>query len=157
MTNYNRISSIDIMRGLTLVLMLFVNDLNMNVAPAWLGHRPADFDGMGLRTTGYSPDSFLRGNGYPFCHFQRDSHRVNLSTYQQAYCHRSLSLIIIGVLMLNTGRVNPELTGDKQNLWAILMYLGVFLSGKIIPIRKINSLQYSTQIYRNSHFCFPDL
>jgi predicted acyltransferase len=43
-----RISSIDIMRGLTLVLMLFVNDLNMKVAPAWLGHMQADFDGMGL-------------------------------------------------------------------------------------------------------------
>jgi heparan-alpha-glucosaminide N-acetyltransferase len=43
-----RIISIDIMRGLTLLLMLFVNDLNMDVAPAWLGHMKADFDGMGL-------------------------------------------------------------------------------------------------------------
>ena len=30
----DRIVSIDIMRGLTLLLMLFVNDLNMDVAPA---------------------------------------------------------------------------------------------------------------------------
>jgi heparan-alpha-glucosaminide N-acetyltransferase len=36
------------MRGLTLVLMLFVNDLYMPGVPAWLGHRAADFDGMGL-------------------------------------------------------------------------------------------------------------
>ena len=48
MTDLNRISSIDIMRGLTLVLMLFVNDLFMPGVPAWLGHRAADFDGMGL-------------------------------------------------------------------------------------------------------------
>jgi len=79
MTNYNRISSIDIMRGLTLVLMLFVNDLNMNVAPAWLGHRPADFDGMGLADWVF-PDSFLSWEWLSLLHFQRDSHRVNLST-----------------------------------------------------------------------------
>ncbi|MDF1559753.1 MAG: hypothetical protein P1P83_06050 [Bacteroidales bacterium] len=48
MKSGNRILSIDIMRGLTLLLMLFVNDLNMRVAPVWLGHMPADFDGMGL-------------------------------------------------------------------------------------------------------------
>ena len=29
--------------------------------------------------------------------------------------------------MLNSERVNPELTGISKNLWAILMYLGVFL------------------------------
>ena len=29
--------------------------------------------------------------------------------------------------MLNTGRVNAELTGISVNLWAILMYVGVFL------------------------------
>jgi len=40
---------------------------------------------------------------------------------------RSVSLLIIGVLMLNSERVNPELTGISKNLWAILMYIGVFL------------------------------
>jgi len=29
--------------------------------------------------------------------------------------------------MLNTGRVNPELTGFGKNLWALLMYVAVFL------------------------------
>jgi hypothetical protein len=29
--------------------------------------------------------------------------------------------------MLNSGRVNPELTGISKNLWAILMYIAVFL------------------------------
>jgi hypothetical protein len=29
--------------------------------------------------------------------------------------------------MLNTGRVNPELTGMSENLWALLMYFAVFL------------------------------
>ncbi len=29
--------------------------------------------------------------------------------------------------MLNTGRVNAELTGISENLWALLMYISVFL------------------------------
>jgi hypothetical protein len=118
MTNYNRISSIDIMRGLTLVLMLFVNDLNMNVAPAWLGHRPADFDGMGLADWVFPGFLFIVGMAIPFAFSKRFSSGQSLYDISRHIVTRSL---------LNTGRVNPELTGISKNLWAILMYLGVFL------------------------------
>lgn len=127
MTNYNRISSIDIMRGLTLVLMLFVNDLNMHVAPAWLGHRAVDFDGMGLADWVFPGFLFIVGMAIPFAFSKRLSSGQSLRDISRHILTRSLSLIIIGVLMLNSGRVNPELTGISKNLWAILMYLGVFL------------------------------
>jgi len=127
MTNYNRISSIDIMRGLTLVLMLFVNDLNMNVAPAWLGHRVAEFDGMGLADWVFPGFLFIVGMAIPFAFSKRFSSGQSLYDVSRHILTRSLSLIIIGVLMLNSGRVNPELTGISKNLWAILMYVAVFL------------------------------
>ena len=127
MTNYNRISSIDIMRGLTLVLMLFVNDLNMSIAPAWLGHRAADFNGMGLADWVFPGFLFIVGMAIPFAFSRRFSSGQSLYDISRHILTRSLSLIIIGVLMLNSGRVNPELTGISKNLWAILMYLGVFL------------------------------
>ena len=60
MSESDRIYSIDIMRGLTLILMLFVNDLDMPGVPAWLGHRAADFDGMG-RADWVFPGLLLRG------------------------------------------------------------------------------------------------
>lgn len=127
MTNYNRISSIDIMRGLTLVLMLFVNDLNMDIAPAWLGHRTAEFDGMGLADWVFPGFLFIVGMAIPFAFSKRFSSGQSLRDISKHILTRSLSLIAIGVLMLNSGRVNPELTGISKNLWAILMYLGVFL------------------------------
>jgi predicted acyltransferase len=127
MTNYNRILSIDIMRGLTLVLMLFVNDLNMNVAPAWLGHRAAEFDGMGLADWVFPGFLFIVGMAIPFAFSRRFSSGQSLRDISRHIATRSLSLIIIGVLMLNSGRVNPELTGISKNLWALLMYLAVFL------------------------------
>jgi predicted acyltransferase len=115
------------MRGLTLILMLFVNDLNINVAPAWLGHRAADFNGMGLADWIFPGFLFITGIAIPFAFSKRFSSGQSLNDISRHILTRSLSLIIIGVLMLNIGRVNPELTGLSKNLWAILMYIGVFL------------------------------
>lgn len=122
-----RISSIDIMRGLTLLLMLFVNDLNMDVAPAWLGHMKADFDGMGLADWVFPGFLFMVGMAIPFSFSKRISQGMTLAENSRHIFIRTISLLIIGVLMLNTGRVNQELTGMSENLWALLMYVGVFL------------------------------
>ena len=127
MTNYNRILSIDIMRGLTLVLMLFVNDLNMHVAPSWLGHAAADFDGMGLADWAFPGFLFIVGMSIPFAFSRRFSSGESNYDISRHIVTRSISLIVIGVLMLNSGRVNPELTGISKNLWALLMYVAVFL------------------------------
>lgn len=122
-----RINSIDIMRGLTLLLMLFVNDLNMKVAPSWLGHMPADFDGMGLADWVFPGFLFIAGTAIPFSFSNRISKGMTSRELVRHIILRSVSLIIIGVLMLNTGRVSSELTGIGRNLWALLMYTGVFL------------------------------
>jgi heparan-alpha-glucosaminide N-acetyltransferase len=127
MTNYNRILSIDIMRGLTLVLMLFVNDLYMPGVPAWLGHMKADFDGMGLADWVFPGFLFMTGMAIPYSIGKIISEGQQTTAIAKHIVKRTVSLIIIGVLMLNSGRVNPELTGIGKNLWAILMYLGVFL------------------------------
>jgi len=123
----DRISSIDIMRGLTLLLMLFVNDLNMDVAPAWLGHMKADFDGMGLADWVFPGFLFMVGMAIPYSFSKRITQGMTLVENSRHIFTRTISLLIIGVLMLNTGRVNPELTGMSQNLWALLMYVAVFL------------------------------
>lgn len=115
------------MRGLTLLLMLFVNDLNMNVAPSWLGHMEADFDGMGLADWVFPGFLFMVGMAIPFALSKRISDPQPHRTVSRHILGRSLSLIVIGVLMLNSGRINGELTGISPNLWALLMYLAVFL------------------------------
>ena len=127
MPENNRISSIDIMRGLTLVLMLFVNDLYMPGVPAWLGHRPAGFDGMGLADWVFPGFLFMVGMAIPFSVGKRISGGQNTLSIVRHILIRTISLLIIGVLMLNSGRVNPEFTGIGKNLWALLMYTGVFL------------------------------
>lgn len=127
MTNKNRIYSIDIMRGLTLVLMLFVNDLYMPGVPEWLGHRAADFDGMGLADWVFPGFLFMVGMAIPYSIGNRIKKGESTYIIARHIVIRSVSLIIIGVLSLNIGRVNPEFTGMSKNLWAILMLIGVFL------------------------------
>jgi heparan-alpha-glucosaminide N-acetyltransferase len=127
MASPNRIQSIDIMRGLTLVLMLFVNDLYMPGVPAWLGHMKGNFDGMGLADWVFPGFLFMVGMAIPFAIGGRISKGESNIAISRHISIRTISLLIIGVLMLNTGRVNQELTGMSENLWALLMYTGVFL------------------------------
>jgi len=127
MADSNRIQSIDIMRGLTLVLMLFVNDLYMPGVPAWLGHTKADFDGMGLADWVFPGFLFMVGMAIPFAIGGRIAKGESNIIISRHIAVRTVSLLIIGVLMLNSGRVNAELTGISKNLWAVLMYTGVFL------------------------------
>jgi len=140
-----RVASIDIMRGLTILLMLFVNDLNMDVVPAWLGQTDADHDGMGLADWVFPGFLFIAGMSVPFAFSKRIALGSTSADNSRHILTRSMSLLIIGILMLNTGRVNPELTGIGKNLWALLMYFAVFLVWNDYPDKE-------QKIYRNTGF-----
>lgn len=127
METSNRINSIDIMRGLTLVLMLFVNDLYMPGVPAWLGHRAATFDGMGLADWVFPGFLFMVGMAIPFAIGNRIKKGDSTATLSKHILIRSVSLLIIGVLMANSRNVNGEYTGLSKSVWSLIMYSGVFL------------------------------
>jgi len=122
-----RIRSIDIMRGLTLFLMLFVNDLFEPGVPSWLVHTKSDFDGMGLADLVFPGFLFIVGMSVPYALASRIHSGQSKKEIFSHIVLRTVSLIIIGLLMMNSGRLNPELSGISKSLWAILMYLSVFL------------------------------
>ncbi len=122
-----RILSIDVMRGITLFLMLFVNDLYVDGVPEWLTHRPADFDGMGLADWVFPGFLFMVGMAVPFAVQNRLKKGDSIGRILVHIFIRTFSLLLIGVLMLNSGRLNPDLTGMHKYLWAILMYVCVFV------------------------------
>ncbi|HKJ78453.1 MAG TPA: DUF5009 domain-containing protein [Prolixibacteraceae bacterium] len=127
MNRKGRIEAIDVMRGLTLFLMLFVNDLYAPNVPAWLTHTTADFDGMGLADWVFPGFLFMVGMSVPFAIQSRLKRGESVSLVSFHILVRTISLLFIGVLMLNVSRLNPELTGMRKNLWAIFMYLCIFL------------------------------
>ena len=59
----SRIHSIDVFRALTMLLMIFVNDLwTLKDIPEWLGHKPADVDGIGLADVVFPAFLFIVGS-----------------------------------------------------------------------------------------------
>lgn len=122
-----RILTIDVMRGITLFLMLFVNDLYSPGVPAWLTHSEADFDGMGLADWVFPGFLFMVGMAIPFAIQSRiKKGDGNVKIVYHIFI-RTISLLLIGVLMLNVSRINSDISGINKNLWAIFMYISVFL------------------------------
>lgn len=121
------ITSIDIMRGLTLFLMLFVNDLYVPGVPKWLVHTAAQEDGMGLADWVFPGFLFMVGLSIPFAFKARRGKGESDAALARHILTRSLSLLIIGVFMVNVGRYDQESAMLPKNLWAILVYVSVFL------------------------------
>ena len=115
------------MFGLTLLLMVFTGDLVSPVIPAMMGHAAADFDGMGLADWAFPGFLFILGMIIPFSISKRISDGEDTFTIAKHILRNTVSLLIIGVLMINSDRVNPELTGIGKNLWTVAMYVGIFL------------------------------
>ncbi|MGX1639176.1 DUF5009 domain-containing protein [Sphingobacterium sp. NPDC055431] len=122
-----RVRAIDIMRGLTLFLMLFVNDLFMPGVPKWLLHTEAEIDGMGLADWVFPGFLFMVGMAIPYAVAAR--RKIGEPTWQIWFhiISRSISLIIIGLLVVNSSSLNPQMTGMNKLLWLGLVYICIFL------------------------------
>lgn len=128
-----RILSIDIVRGLTLLLMLFVNDLYMPGVPAWLGHTEMNFDGMGLADWVFPSFLFMVGISIPYAIEARRRRGASDLKIAGHILWRTLSLICIGVALLNAGRINPEFTGITSSTWRWLFFLFLFMLWNSYP------------------------
>lgn len=127
MTENKQFLAISTMFGLTLLLMVFTSDLVSPVIPAMMGHAAADYDGMGLADWAFPGFLFIVGMIIPFSIGKRISEGEDTFTIVKHILRNTLSLLIIGVLMINSDRVNPELTGIGKNFWTVAMYIGIFL------------------------------
>ncbi|WP_374742105.1 DUF5009 domain-containing protein [Parapedobacter sp. 2B3] len=123
----NRLYSVDVMRGLTLFLMLFVNDLYMPGVPQWLGHTEASYDGMGLADWVFPGFLFMVGLAVPFAVSSRRKKGESDGAIARHVVLRTASLLFIGILILNVGQLNSELSGIDRSWWALAMYVAVFL------------------------------
>lgn len=123
----SRVLSIDIVRGFTLLLMLFVNDLYMPGVPAWLGHTAAETDGMGLADWVFPSFLFMVGMSVPYAISSRRRRGESRGRILLHILWRTFSLILIGVSLLNAGRINPEISGIGPTAWTLLFYLFLFM------------------------------
>lgn len=113
-----RSNTIDILRALTMILMIFVNDLwSLSGIPEWLGHVERGVDGIGLADTVFPAFLFIVGLSLPF---SIDSRRNKGATDLQLVQHilaRTLALIVMGVFLVNGESINEAATGFSRRVW----------------------------------------
>jgi heparan-alpha-glucosaminide N-acetyltransferase len=121
-----RLKSLDIIRGLNLFLMLFVNDLFEPGVPRWLLHAEKNYDGMGLADIVFPCFLVLVGLSIPFAFAKRFQTESTFKISKHILI-RTFSLLIIGVFMVNIGEYNEQLSGLNKYVWILAGSISVFL------------------------------
>lgn len=124
----NRLKSIDILRALTMLLMIFVNDLwSLTDIPGWLEHKAANEDGMGLADVVFPAFLLIVGLSIPHAIRSRQKKGDSKLLIVRHIVERTLALLIMGVFMVNLESINAENLLFSRSLWQILMTLAFFL------------------------------
>ena len=141
-----RVASIDILRALTMVLMIFVNDLgSLKNIPTWLGHVPQGVDGIGLSDVVFPAFLFIVGLSLPFA---MENRRKKGDTELQLVKHvlvRSFALLVMGVFLVNGETINGTATGMPRYLWNTLSCLSFILLWNIYPKHVNRYLVYAAE------------
>jgi len=124
----SRLKSIDILRALTMLLMIFVNDLwSLTDIPGWLEHKAANEDGMGLADVVFPAFLLIVGLSIPHAIRARLKRGDSKLLIVRHIIERTLALLIMGVFMVNLENINAENLLFSRSLWQILMTLAFFL------------------------------
>ncbi|HLO79434.1 MAG TPA: DUF5009 domain-containing protein [Chitinophagaceae bacterium] len=116
-----RVASIDVLRALTMVLMIFVNDLwSLKDIPAWLEHVERGVDGIGLADTVFPAFLFIVGMSVPFAFGNRRKKGDNDKDLVMHVLVRTIALLVMGVFLVNGESINEAATGMHRLLWNVI-------------------------------------
>jgi heparan-alpha-glucosaminide N-acetyltransferase len=124
-----RIISVDVLRGLTILLMIFVNDLGPH-APSWMHHiKPSSADGMTLADVVFPAFLFIVGVSIPLA-FERARAAGNTSwTLFGHILIRTAGLLLMGVIVFNS----EDSQTRGQPLWGVLAFIAIILAWCDVP------------------------
>jgi predicted acyltransferase len=123
-----RIASIDILRAMTMFLMIWVNDFfTLKGVPKWLSHASSSEDYLGFSDIIFPLFLFIVGLSIPLSIEFRIKVGETIFSTVKHIISRSVSLLLIGVFMVNyeTGHDSSILIGNQY--WCFLMALAVLL------------------------------
>lgn len=125
---FARSRTIDILRGLTILVMIFVNDLaGVRDVPAWMKHvQPHDADGMTFVDVVFPAFLFIVGLSIPLALGKRLERGEPRGRAFRHVLARTGSLLLIGLFMVNAENISNEGL-LRPALWSLLFYAGVFL------------------------------
>ncbi|MVM31602.1 DUF5009 domain-containing protein [Spirosoma sp. HMF4905] len=132
-----RVFSIDVFRALTMLTMIFVNDLGtLSGIPLWLEHSRADQDFLGFADTVFPCFLVIVGMSIPFAIRQRLDKGDSYSKIVGHIVLRSVALLVMGVFFVNIHDLNATATGLNAAWFVILMIIAFFLIWNQYPKQK---------------------
>lgn len=144
----NRIESIDIFRGLTVIVMVFVNDLSgAKGLPWWTYHMPGDANGMTYVDMVFPAFLFIVGMSIPLAIQRRLAKGQSLGKIWGHILVRSLSLMALGLFLANAENADPKWMGANAGLYTLLAFFGALVLWSSYPV----SPKYKT-LYRTLKF-----
>ena len=141
-----RIATIDILRALTMVLMIFVNDLgSLRGIPLWLEHVENGVDGIGLADVVFPAFLFIVGLSLPYA---IDNRRKKGDTEWQLVLHvltRTIALLVMGVFLVNGETINYEAMGFPPYLYNPLCCISFILIWNVYPKNASKALVFTAK------------
>lgn len=129
-----RVLSVDIFRGLTILVMIFVNDVaSVKGLPWWTYHIPPGEQGITYVDVVFPAFLFIVGMAIPLAINKRRSKGDSILKLLYHTVIRSLSLVAIGLLIMNGRKVDPDSVGISYAAWNVLMFIGVILLWNLYP------------------------
>ena len=123
-----RLPSIDILRAVTMLLMIFVNDLwSLTHVPRWLLHTAAEEDGMGLSDVVFPAFLFIVGLSIPHALKARLAKGASKGSVMLHILSRTLALLVMGLFMVNLENIDAAQLLIRKEYWQILMALAFML------------------------------
>ena len=130
----SRVVSIDIFRGLTIAVMIFVNELaEVRGLPWWTYHAHGNQDLMTYVDMVFPFFLFIVGMSMPLSVEQRLKRNPSLPQLWLHVAVRSFSLLVLGLILANAEKADAVRMGMSENVWALLGLIGAALYLNIYP------------------------
>ena len=119
-----RIASIDVFRGITMAVMIFVNALDgVRGLPWWTHHAHANWDVMTYVDMVFPFFLFAIGLSMPIAIERRLARTPSIAALWMHVITRSFSLVVLGYILANAGKGDPARMGMSDSLWGLLAIL----------------------------------
>lgn len=123
-----RLQSIDVLRALTMLLMIFVNDASsVKHVPEWIDHAKGYEDRMGFADTIFPAFLFIVGLSIPLAIKNRLSKGDSFTRVLFYILTRSAALLIMGFYHVNLEDYNDSASILPKAAWALIITLCFFL------------------------------